>query len=300
MDAGELGRLLKGARSRIDPGDWGFPPREERRGRRVTGLSQGQVDHLLIQRSWPSSRSWPSGTFGRLERGRMDSPSPALLDDVATLLRLDQHEWTCLYLYAGVERGPQPFDPQAPVRVGHHWQAALDGIEHMAYITDPSWRLLRWNKHFPGLFSAEPDPPRPPENILRWMMLSAQAREILLDWDKAWAPYALAQLRATVRQHPQSQELKRLEAEILADPDTGPIYRNRDREYTTNDGDRRPLRHEVLGEGMVSMCPAHLGSRAVLMIIPFEPGVVEPPKNHGRLLGPSRALSADHVIATRR
>ena len=280
MEAVELRRLLREARQGVKPGDVGLAPRAETRGRRVIGLGQSHMDTLLL-------RDWPAGTYGRLERGSLESPDPRLLDAVASVLGLDDHQRSTLYLYAGVRREPLPLDPNAPVVLGDHWQQALDGIEHMAYIVDLAWRPLCWNARFLTLFPPHPEitPGRPPSSIMWWIVLCRLAREEhFLDWETAWAPYSLAQLRTAVRQYPESQELQRLHRLVMADPVTEPIYSTRSVEYTYPEGDRRPMVHPDLGPGMVTMCPSYLpGSRAVLMIIPFEPGPVEPPRNHGRL-----------------
>ncbi|WP_443074876.1 MmyB family transcriptional regulator [Streptomyces sp. NBC_01431] len=54
----------------------------------------------------------------------------------------------------------------------------------MAYITNESWEVLGGNDLFSRLF---PDQ-RQPQNTMRWMLLHPDAREILTDWENAWAP----------------------------------------------------------------------------------------------------------------
>ncbi|MEZ0090194.1 XRE family transcriptional regulator [Streptacidiphilus sp. EB129] len=273
MNRQDLKGMLARHRALIDPVDYGFPaPTMPRRGPKVHGLSQHQLDLLLSQQPYFIT----TGTLGRLVGGKLPRPESRLLDAIAELLRLTEDERVMLFLLATGAKPPHPLDPSAPVRLRPSWQLALDGIEHMAYITDVSWRLLAYNRHFPALFPQG----RPPKNIMWWMVLCPEARELYFPyWKDLWGPLALAQLKAAVVANPQSGELAGLEQQVLADPVTGPMYADPQLEYIHPDTDTRPLVHAELGPGMATICAAEPFSMpgARLMIILFRPGEVVPP-----------------------
>lgn len=289
MNRRELKAMLERHRALVDPTERGFEPTPVRRGRPVDGLSQPQMDVLLMG-------DFAAGTYGRLERGQIEHPPALLLDEVSRQLGLNEDERTMLYLLSHGEKPTHPLDPRQAVELKPTWQVALDGITHMAYITDAAWNTLAWNERFPHMFPDDVpgvEPGRPPRNIMWWMALCEPARDYFPHWDISWGPLALAQLKAAVLAHPDNEDLRDLEAQALADPVTEPIYTHPELEYVHPDTDTRPLRHAVLGPGMVTMCAAEPfslpGGR--LMIIPFVPGEVIRPTPLWPQRRPSRRRS---------
>jgi MmyB-like transcription regulator ligand binding domain len=290
MNRRELKSMLERHRALVDPTERGFEPTPVRRGRPVDGLSQPQMDVLLM-------RDFAAGTYGRLERGQIEHPPAQLLDHVSRHLGLNEDERTVLYLLANGEKPTHPLDPQRAVELRPTWQLALDGIAHMAYITDAAWNTLAWNEQFPRMFPDDVpgvEPGAPPRNIMWWMALCEAARTRYFPyWESSWGPLALAQLKSAVLAHPDNEDLRALEAQALADPVTRPIYTHPELEYVHPDSDTRPLRHAELGPGMVTMCAAEPfslpGGR--LMIIPFTPGEVTPPTSLWPRRRPSRRRS---------
>ncbi|MBC3840021.1 XRE family transcriptional regulator [Streptacidiphilus sp. 4-A2] len=287
MSRRELKIMLERHRGLIDPTERGFEPTPVRRGRPVAGLSQPQMDVLLM-------REFAAGTYGRLERGQIEHPPTQLLDEVSRQLGLNEDERTMLYLLANGEKPTHPLDPRQAVELKPTWQLALDGMSHMAYITDAAWNTLAWNESFPHMFPDDVpgvEPGQPPRNIMWWMALCEAARTRYFPyWDIYWGPLALAQLKAALLAHPDNEDLRDLEAQALADPVTRPIYTHPELEYVHPDSDTRPLYHAELGPGMVTMCAAEPfslpGGR--LMIIPFVPGAVTPPTSLWPQPRPSR------------
>ncbi|MFI0977257.1 XRE family transcriptional regulator [Streptomyces sp. NPDC021093] len=255
-----LQALLKGRRERIDPESHGFVRTPNRQGRRARGLSQSQVDRILNR---------ASGVYHRLETGTYTNPPHDLLADVAKLFRLDEQEWVSLCRYARASDPPGPLYPRSGKEVPGAWQDAVDGMSHMAYVTDCSWELLAHNAPFANLFPHG----EAPTNTLRWMLLDHSARDVLADWDTAWAPFVLPQLRTALAARPQDEVLRAIEADVLVDPDTGPLY-EQCVAYIHPDGDERPLQHPELGRGWVTMCAAQPMSApgARIIVLVYRPG----------------------------
>ncbi|MCS0636769.1 helix-turn-helix transcriptional regulator [Streptomyces sp. LP05-1] len=260
MDKTALGTLLRERRALIAPESLGLS-RPTRQGRRAPGLSQAQIDQLLHR---------APDTYGRLESGRYPNPPVQLLQDVAALLGLTEQEWTALWRYAAGQDPPRPLDTRSGEEVPGAWQEALDGMSHMAYVSDRSWNLLARNPRFDALFPGG----TAPSNIMRWMAVDPAARNVLRDWETAWAPRLLPQLRSALAADPGDRTLAAIEREVLADPLAAPLYEE-SHAYVGLDGDERPVDHTLLGPGWVTLCAAHPmgapGARMVIMI--FRPGV---------------------------
>ncbi|GAA0387746.1 helix-turn-helix domain-containing protein [Streptomyces luteireticuli] len=260
MDKGALQGLLRERRALIAPEEYGLT-RPSRQGRRAPGLTQAQMDQLL-------HRAY--GTYNRLETGSYPNPPEELLRDVARILAFNEHDWTLLWLYTLHRDPPTCLHPRSGTEVRGAWQDVVEGMSHVAYITDQSWRLVTYNRAFADIFPGR----RVPSNTMRWMLLEPEAREILMGWSEYWLPMVLPQLRAGIAALPGDETLLAIEKDVLADPEAGPLYESGGHSYIHPDGDERPLNHTLLGPGWVSLCTAEpLSSpRARLMIMVFRPG----------------------------
>ncbi|MFF8250146.1 helix-turn-helix transcriptional regulator [Streptomyces griseus] len=252
---GALRKLLTERRALIDPKGHGFI-RPTKQGRRAPGLTQHQID-TLTKRS--------EGTYQRLESGAWANPPGDYLRDVATVLGLNEQEWTSLCRYAGIGGPPGPLTPASGKRVPGVWQEALHGQTHPAYVTDASWELIAHNEAFAALFPHG----AVPRNTMRWMLLEPLGRTMLTDWHTAWAPLVLPQLRAALAARPDDPILRQLERDVLTDPDCAPIWDNA-LGHIHPDGDERPLLHAKDGPGWVTMCASEPmtapGSRHIILI----------------------------------
>lgn len=257
MNKHALKQLLKERRALISPEAHGLT-RPTGQGRRAPGLSQHQVDQL-------TNRSL--GTYRRLESGNYPNPPVDLLRDVAHLFGLNEQEWISLCRYALGQDPPSPLTHASGKEVPGVWQEAVDGFQHPAYVTDASWDLLACNQAFRDLFADT----QPPANTMRWMLFDGRPQ--LIDWETAWAPLVLPQLRAALAQRPDDDTLLTLEKQVLADPATADIYQAGGA-YIHPDGDERPIHHAVHGPGWVTMCAAQPltapGSRLIILI--YHPG----------------------------
>ncbi|WP_175409419.1 helix-turn-helix domain-containing protein [Streptomyces sp. TRM64462] len=258
MDKVALRFLLRERRALIAPESHGLS-RPTRQGRRAPGLSQAQIDQLLHR---------APDTYGRLESGRYPNPPVDLLEDVARLLGMNEHDWVALWRYALGQDPPHPLHPRAGEVVAGVWQEALDGMAHMAYVSDRSWNLLAFNEPFAALFPGR----RVPDNTMRWMAVDPEARAVLTRWETAWAPLVLPQLRAALAAEPGNPTLCGIVKEVLDDPVAARIYESASA-YVHPDGGERPVCHAERGPGWVSVCAAQpmAAPRARLVILPFRP-----------------------------
>lgn len=259
MDKVALRFLLRERRALIAPESHGLS-RPTRQGRRAPGLSQAQIDQLLHR---------APDTYGRLESGRYPNPPVDLLEDVARLLGMNEHEWVSLWRYALGQDPPHPLHARSGEMVPGVWQDVVNGIAHMAYVSDRSWNLLAHNEPFEELFPGR----RVPDNAMRWMAVDPEARTVLTRWETAWAPLVLPQLRAALAADPDDTTLAGIEKEVLDDPSAARIYESAGA-YLHPDGGERPVRHAVRGAGWVQVCAAQPMSapRARLLILPFRAG----------------------------
>ncbi|CAM5720045.1 XRE family transcriptional regulator OS=Streptomyces alboniger OX=132473 GN=CP975_01595 PE=4 SV=1 [Streptomyces alboniger] len=241
MNKTALRALLRERRALIAPEAHGFS-RPRGQGRRAPGLSQHQVDQLLHR---------TFGTYHRLESGNYPNPPNTLLRDVARLFGLNEQEWVSLNRYASSRTRRAPCTSPPARRFPGVWQEAVDGISHMAYVTDASWDMLAFNKPLAAMFPEG----NVPANVMRWMVLDPDGRRALMNWHAAWAPMVLPQLRAALASRPDDDTLLQIEKEVLADPETADLYR-RGVSYPHPDGDERPLFHPEQGPGWVTMCTA--------------------------------------------
>ncbi|MCQ4206061.1 MmyB family transcriptional regulator [Streptomyces longispororuber] len=269
MNKKALRALLRERRALIAPESHGFT-RPTGQGRRAPGLSQHQVDQLLHR---------TLGTYHRLESGNYPNPPTSLLRDIALLFDLNEQEWTSLCRFALHQDPPGPLLASSGKEIPGIWQEAVDGIEHIAYVTDASWDLLTYNTAFAELF---PDS-HVPSNTMRWMLLDRSARHTLMDWSTAWVPWIIPQLRAAITARPDDEILGGIEREMLTIPEIAAAY-DEGGAVVHPDGHERPLRHALKGPGWASICAAQPmtapGSR--MFIILFRPGADRP--------GPSRPM----------
>ncbi|MFB7741190.1 helix-turn-helix domain-containing protein [Streptomyces sp. NPDC056132] len=255
MDKAALKNLLEQKRAEIRPEDMGLPRPSARQGRRAPGLTQSQIERLLNR---------ADGVYQRLESGRYANPPADLIQDVARLLGMNEHEWDALWRYATGTEAPHPLHPSSGQTVSDVWLNVLPHFSDMAYINNESWEVLGGNDVWKRLF---PDH-TPPQNTMRWMLLHPDAHRILTDWETAWAPLVIPQLRAALASRPDDEILRTIEKDVLADPVVGPLYKSVPDRFVTLDGDERPLLHPEHGPSWVTVCAAEpVGSPGARLII---------------------------------
>lgn len=236
--------LLARARARIDPGDLGLAPRGDPRGRKATGLTHEHMTRLL---------GWPDHKYGYVERGRLAAIEAELLEPVARILHLSDHEWEALVLYATGLPPAYRLDPRLGRAVPGPWERVLSGSREMAYVNDAAWDMVAYNSAFTRLFPRR----EVPGNVMRWMLLDPEARVTLGDWENSWLPLLVPQLRAAVAAHPHNRTLARLQADAGCDPLVARYLFEPTAEYIGPRAENPlPLVHSELGPGWVTLCAA--------------------------------------------
>lgn len=199
----ELAEFLQALRQRSAPAAFGFP---EGSRRRTQGLRREEVAQLAgISATW---YTW-------IEQGREVNMSADTLDRLAQALRLSRSERGYLFDLAGrhdPHSGGAEEDLAPDTLVG-----MLDHIAIPAYIMGRYWDMLAWNKHAADLFSGWLDQPAgaeaPLPNLLRYVFLHPQARQLVVNWELR-ARRLVAEFRADCRSRLEEPALQKLVAEL--------------------------------------------------------------------------------------
>ena len=172
-----LGEFLRTRRDRLRPVDVGLPTGARRR---APGLRREEVAALCqISPTW---YTW-------IEQGRTTAVSEATLHALADGLRLTVAERAYLFELGGRSREPVPGGALARNDTPDQraLQALVDVIKAPAYILDRHWDALVWNREAARLFEVWLGARRravgqPDRNLLRWLVVSPDARAMLQDW----------------------------------------------------------------------------------------------------------------------
>lgn len=238
-------QILRARRRAIEPDEVGLPPRPpgKRRGPKVKGLTQTDVDYIMQK---------GVGTFGKVESRRL-VPSPEYLLELARVLRFKDSEYIYVHLELFGTEPALPLNPDAGLTIPHSWQRALNSQSEMAYVNDRRYDLRLYNQAFAEMFPSG----EPPCNTMEWMILSDEARDFcLVDWDTEWGPRVIPQFRAAFAAHPEDPVLNRIYERILKDQRALRLYEQGEKAYIHPDGDRRPLHHAKRGMGFATMIAA--------------------------------------------
>ncbi|MEU1824124.1 hypothetical protein ABZ502_17060 [Streptomyces abikoensis] len=240
MDTERVRQILGTARLRTDASDhpeiprlrqaYGLSERGVGRGRRLTHLGQEEIDLLLGLE--------PGKCYARLERGLITAPAEDLLRRVGEILRLQDHQWNELHLALYGHRAPKPLDAR-PVAT-RNWRRVIHRVQGAAYISTFGWDVLDYNEEADALFGPMP------KNIMRWMLSLPpyqHSRQRMPDWKDTWVPAALSQLRSALAEAPDHNQLRQIEAEILANTELAAVYQSYLDPFIHPDGTRRLMYH---------------------------------------------------------
>jgi transcriptional regulator with XRE-family HTH domain len=256
---GELHRLMRGWRERLDPRSIPGLRTERRRS-----LSQETVAHLV-----GASSLW----YGRLERGEIGpSYSDDFLDRVAITLRLDDNERRVLYLLA-VGREPVPRVRRLTPAVARTLHELVNAVPYPSWLSDPAWdvqvcnpAMRRW---FPHLAYEQ--------NIMRWVYCYPESRLQLANWAADWATPMLAQMRAALARWPANTRLAGLIDEALTvNGYARRLWHERPKVSLHPDGERRWLhlpflhRRDPVQVEIVAATPMRSGDLRWVTLVPVD------------------------------
>ncbi|MFD8262838.1 sulfotransferase [Streptomyces griseoluteus] len=238
-------------RERRSRADVGLPPLERRRGGpRPAGLRKVDVDWLL---------ECGDGVFQKMSTGKL-RPTKDLFLKTAQVLRFSRDHLRIAYL--DLYNADPVLPPEQP---SPHWQRVVDGQREMACALTPTGDLIASNHAFSEAFPSG----HPPKNLWRWALFVKEARDdVLLDWDKAWAPHLLTEIKLTRFRHPAASEIHTLYEDITQAPHLQHITES---DFGL-DGSARPIRHATRGVGNARFMAADGGGVKIVTIL-FEPSV---------------------------
>ncbi|WP_231641306.1 helix-turn-helix domain-containing protein [Nocardia sp. NRRL S-836] len=208
IDTTDLGGFLRSRRERLTPDAAGIRPGLTHR--RVPGLRREELAELA---------GVSVGYYTRLEQGVSTSASPAVLDALATALRLDPAEHDHLRLLAAP---PRPATPRArrtrPRPEVRDLLAALTTTP--AILLDHRADVLAWNPLGHALLAGHLDPGAPDQrvrpNLARMLFLDPHHRALYRDWH-AKAQVTVAALHHAAARHRDDPLLQQLLGRLAAD-----------------------------------------------------------------------------------
>lgn len=164
-----LGEFIRAHRERVSPQQAGLPAGARRRAK---GLRREEVAALCgISPTW---LTW-------IEQGRSQSVSAPTLSRLADALLLTHAERDYLFKLAGL-KNPQDRPVERNPQSRQALRDAVDVIGAPAYVLDANWDALAWNTLAAELFSGWLDQPLARHNLLDFMFLRTESRQLVEDW----------------------------------------------------------------------------------------------------------------------
>lgn len=208
--ANDLGGFLRSRRERLTPAAAGIEPGVTHR--RVPGLRREELAELA---------GVSVGYYTRLEQGADDSASAAVIDALATALRLDPAEHEHLRILAAPRRPRQSARPRArrtTLRPSvRELLAAMPGTP--AIVVDRRADVLAWNRLGHALLAGHVDFDAPDTrvrpNIARMLFLDPHHRALYRDWN-AKAQVTVAALHQAGARYPADPVLEQLVGRLAA------------------------------------------------------------------------------------
>lgn len=200
--ADELGRFLRSRRARVEPAMVGLRPGDRRR---VEGLRREELAHLA---------NVSVDYLVRLEQGRVERPSPEIVEALARSLLLDPSERRHLFRLAAASEPTAGLGDGTSVRAGI--RLLIDMLDHTpTVLLSRRLDLLYWNPTAEALLGPFADH----RNYARMIFRDPAQRTLHADWEEA-ARQTAALLRYAAARHPDDDRLRALVAELDdADPE---------------------------------------------------------------------------------
>lgn len=200
--ADELGRFLRSRRARVEPAMVGLRPGDRRR---VEGLRREELAHLA---------NVSVDYLVRLEQGRVERPSPEIVEALARSLLLDPSERRHLFRLAAASEPTAGLGDGTSVRAGI--RLLIDMLDHTpTVLLSRRLDLLYWNPTAEALLGPFADH----RNYARMIFRDPAQRTLHADWEEA-ARQTAALLRYAAARHPDDDHLGALVAELDdADPE---------------------------------------------------------------------------------
>ncbi|MEH0580255.1 helix-turn-helix transcriptional regulator [Streptomyces sp. B21-108] len=203
----ELGRFLRAHRTRVTPEEAGMPVGPGLR--RTPGLRREELATLA---------GVSIDYYTRLERGKECNPSQSVIDALARSLQLGEAEHEHLRdLVARAARNAVPESPGELDRaVSPGVQLLLDNLRPFpAYVISRTMDIIACNPSGLRLFAGMGDWPASKRNVVSYVFLHPQARDLFSDWDEQIRA-CVGRLRALAGIEPDAPDLAQLVGELLS------------------------------------------------------------------------------------
>ena len=263
----ELGEFLRSRRDRIGPEEAGVRSYGRRR---VPGLRREELAQL----------AGVSVTYlTRLEQGQSQNASDAIIDALATALRLDADERAHLQALADAGPGQRVATPLEPEHARPGAVQLLEAIRDVPAVLLGRFNdILAWNRAGHTLLAGHLDPEAPDgppghrPNQLRLLFLDPHTRGLYRDWDEE-AALAVASLRYVAARFADDPHLASLIGELsMKSPELARLWAGHDARLCTS-GTKR-FQHPEVGELRLGYEVLHLpeGDGQRILTHTAEPG----------------------------
>ncbi|WP_371596310.1 helix-turn-helix transcriptional regulator [Streptomyces sp. NBC_00564] len=233
----EIREFLRTRRARVTPEQAGLTPHPG--ARRVPGLRREEVAQLA---------GVSVDYYVRLERGRTQGVSPAVLEAVARALQLDDTERAHLFdLARPTETRVRRRRPLSPQRVRPVLYRALDSLGAPAIVLGRRMDVLAANRLGYALFTDFQARPHRERNFARYVFLDEAAHALYADYWETAAGDCVATLHLYVGRHPDDPQLTELIGELSVQSD---VFRRMwaDHDVLAHTIGTKRLHHPLVGD----------------------------------------------------
>lgn len=192
----ELGEFLRAQRARITPGEVGLRTVGTRR---VAGLRREEVAVLA---------GVSADYYARLEQGREQAPSPALMDSICRALQMKPDARDHAFRLARLAPTTRATDEEPT----HHLRQLLDSFpKAAAYVVNPAFRVIAAN----GIATALLAPAHHDSQVMQYLFLDPTASTYFVNWDDV-ARAAVSAMRLAAGFTPPHPEVATLVRRLYA------------------------------------------------------------------------------------
>jgi transcriptional regulator with XRE-family HTH domain len=233
----EIREFLRTRRARVTPERAGLAPQPG--ARRVPGLRREEVAQLA---------GVSVDYYVRLERGRVQGVSHAVLEAVARALQLDDTERAHLFdLARPTETRVRRRRPLSPQRVRPVLYRALDSLGAPAIVLGRRMDVLAANRLGYALFTDFQARPHRERNFARYVFLDETAHALYADYWETAAGDCVAALHLYAGRHPDDPQLTELIGELSVQSD---VFRRMwaDHDVLAHTTGTKRLHHPLVGD----------------------------------------------------
>ncbi|WP_328315890.1 helix-turn-helix transcriptional regulator [Streptomyces sp. NBC_00388] len=228
----ELAAFLRTRRERLDPDDFGLPPR--RQARRTPGLRREEVAELA---------GVSVDYVVRLEQGRGLRPSASVVEALAGALRLAPDERA--YLFDLTRQRPRSAGRPVTTAAPSLARLVADLSPLPVMLLNHRYDILAWNGEMAGLLTDFDTLPPEQRNAMWLCLMHPRIRELYVDRERV-VREGIAHLRAAWAAHPEDRALGDLIAGLTtSNEEFARLWAERD--IKVNGRGNKVMRHPVVG-----------------------------------------------------